>query len=153
MQQDIDWQAIQQDYEQGTSLRNLVARYDVPKTTILRRAQSQEWHRTTDRTIMVHGPDQPPEPQRTSEPSTVELARAMIQQLATIARVPLDLKEHNLFAQALNQYNKIIVTAPSAEQSQSRLDYTNLTQEELDAVAAIFAQADARTITPIRKEA
>lgn len=165
MQQDIDWLAIRADYEQGVSLRSLSARYGPGKSTIHERALAELWMRpevvrtpdvaprTTDNTRTVpHDASQRP-----PEPSTVELARTAIAQLATIARVPMDLKEHTLFAQALNQYNKIIVTAaPAQEQSNVRIDYSHLTQEELEEVAKIFATADARVrdnITPFRKEA
>ena len=135
-----DWEAIKRDYENGLSQRSLSAKYDVPKTTILRRAQSENWTRTAmDRIADQSGPvDQPP------ASSTVALASSMITQLATIAKVPLDLKEHNLFAQALSQYNKIVVTGVDATSTPPVLDWSIFEQSELDIIQPIFSAAEER---------
>ena len=39
----VDWQAIQSEYEQGASLRQLAAKYEIGKSTIERHAKMGQW--------------------------------------------------------------------------------------------------------------
>ncbi len=152
-----DWELIKKEYEQGLSLRVLSTKYGASKSTIHEHAVDGHWTRTTNGQLLDNG-QTPLAPAST----TVELARGMIGQLATIAKVPLDLKEHNLFAQALSQYNKIMVTAPVTEQNlPNSIDWSIFTQDELSIIQPIFAQAEERrrieqgetTIPQLRKQA
>ena len=153
----IDWDAIRSDYEDGISLRTLSTKYTVPKTTIIRHQQAEGWERTADRTIS-RTPDRPP------MTKVVGLADSMIDQLAVISKIPLDLKEHKLFADALSQYNKILVSDPTAQQDEAHgpvpaelLPFVD--EKDLAAIDAILSRAQERKmeaeqkITPIRREA
>ncbi len=151
-----DWELIKKEYEQGLSLRVLSTKYGIGKSTIHEHAVDGHWTRTANGQIPDNG-HAPLAPAST----TVELARGMIGQLATIAKVPLDLKEHNLFAQALSQYNKIMVTAPVVDNLPNSIDWSIFTQDELSIIQPIFAQAEERkrieqgetTIPQLRKQA
>ncbi len=151
-----DWELIKKEYEQGLSLRVLSTKYAIGKSTIHEHAVDGRWTRTANGQIPDNG-HAPLAPAST----TVELARGMIGQLATIAKVPLDLKEHNLFAQALSQYNKIMVTAPVVDNLPNSIDWSIFTQDELSIIQPIFAQAEERkrieqgetTIPQLRKQA
>ncbi len=173
MHHDIDWPSIKKDYEQGMSLRSLSTHYGPGKSTIHERALAEQWtrpdvtrtpdiqprrtsdkkERTSSRTSPRTEPEQPP------DPTTVDLARVAIGQLSDIAKVPMDLKEHTLFAQALSQYNKVIVTAPQEQELPRGVDFSIFTEQELSVIQPIFAIAEARererqkNIIPIRREA
>lgn len=162
-----DWTQMRREYEeQGLSFQLLASRYGVPKTNIIRRAHAEGWQKwTVDRSKVVHAPDLPP---RQNDADTTTLARDMVVQLAEIAqKETLDLRDHKLFADALSQYNKIIVTAPPAGQDDlpGNVDWSIFTPDELAIIQPIFAQAEARRaaeleqqnitplITPLRKQA
>lgn len=134
-----DWEAIKRDYEHGLSLRTLSAKYDVGKSTIHEHATAGHWQRTTIGQVPDNG-QTPVSP----DSSTVALAQSMITQLATIAKVPLDLKEHNLFAQALSQYNKIMVTGVAVASTPPALDWSIFTEQELAILQPIFNHAEER---------
>ncbi len=145
----IDWELIKKDYEEGFSLRTLSAKHGASKSCIHERSIAGEWTRPgVVRTIVMRTPS----PERTTPSEqppdivTVALARAMVAQLAILAKVPLDLKEQTMFAQALNQYNKIMVTAPTTTQEQSSqgIDWGMFLPEELEILQPIFATAEAR---------
>ncbi len=148
----IDWELIKKDYEQGFSLRTLSAKFGVGKSTIHDRSVADEWTRPSvvrtlepDSYRTAIGHRTPAVAEQPPDVVTVSLARAMVAQLATIAKVPLDLKEQTMFAQALNQYNKIMVTAPTPEQNlPNGVDWSIFTQDELSILQPIFAQAEER---------
>ncbi len=154
MHHDIDWPSIKNDYEQGMSLRSLSTHYGPGKSTIHERALAEQWtrpdvtrtpdiqtRRTSDkkeRTSPRTESEQPP------DPTTVGLARVAIGQLSDIAKVPMDLKEHTLFAQALSQYNKVIVTAPQEQELPRGVDFSIFEPDELAVIQPIFARAEER---------
>jgi hypothetical protein len=149
-----DWEAIKKDFESGLSLRTLSAKHDIGKSTIHEHAIAGQWQRTNVGQL----PDIGQTPVAPAN-STVALANSMIGQLATIAKVPLDLKEHNLFAQALSQYNKIAVTGVDVA-STPALDWSIFTEAELAIIQPIFSAAEERkriaegesTIPQLRKQ-
>ncbi len=146
-----DWQAIETDREAGLSMRTLSLKYGLPKSTISDHFNKSLSAPTSDTPRTPVGQiGQLPLPTATD---IVELARRLIGQLDTIALTPLDLKEHNLLAQALSQYNKVLVTTPPPAQV-SGIDWSLLNPDELKTVEDIFAQAEARAgIISIRRQA
>ncbi len=142
-----DWDAIQADYEQGgMSVRALAAKYDVAPTTLYDR--SRKWSRT---------PEQPktrtPEhvqlklvkAELPSPPNAVEGANLGIDSLIAYLkanRARMDLSDHAKAANALWQYNRIVVNAPPQddEQDEEQEDYTAFTDEEL----AVYAELQER---------
>ena len=120
-----DWNVIRQEYEQGASLRQLAARHDVPKTTLIRRRDAERW--TKDRTI---GPRTRPDHTPLSKPvhlpipdDAVSIARIGLSQLAQHLQQDtiLDLKDHKLLSDALSQYVKALITAPRENEVQDGL--------------------------------
>ncbi len=147
----IDWELIKKDYEEGFSLRTLSAKFGIGKSTIHDRSVADEWTRPSvvrtldpDSYRTATGHRTMPTTEQPPDIVTVALARAMVAQLAVLAKVPLDLKEQTMFAQALNQYNKIMVTAPTPEPSSQGVDWSMFLPEELDILQPIFATAEAR---------
>ncbi len=146
-----DWNAIEQDRAAGMSLRTLEAKYDIRKSTLAYRFNKPFREASLDNAHSDIG--QIGQPCTAPPTDIVALVKRLIEQLSRISKDELDLKEHNLLAQALSQYFKIMVAAPAQEQSagQQQFDLSILTEEELEQVQSIFAQAEARlNITPIR---
>jgi hypothetical protein len=60
----VDWTAIRTDYENGLSLRQLAAKYDVSKTYIIEKRNKENWNRpdrpTTDRPLSSQRVSNPP---------------------------------------------------------------------------------------------
>jgi hypothetical protein len=149
------WEDIKKDYENGLSLRTLDTKYGVSKSSIQRHAEAENWQRgTSPTTVPFAVPDVPAE----NETHVAQVARSMVHQLATIAQSTLDLKEHKLFADALSQYNKVLITSPEQPAS-TGIDYSIFTQEELDVIMPLFARAEQRVrdqagsnnVEPVRK--
>lgn len=134
-----NWEAIQKDFDNGMSLRSLELKYTISKSVLGRRLVKREEGQYRDSTgTMGQGSVAAP------APATTELAQSMIGQLAVIAKVPLDLKEHNLLANALSQYNKIVVTSVTTQSATQGIDWSIFTQDELDIITPIHAQAEER---------
>lgn len=132
-----DWSAIEKDFAAGLSVRVLAVKYGISKSEIHRHCKSPA--RDKGGTDVGQTRD-------TGQSSTdiVVLTKRLVDQLATIARVPLlDLKEHGQIANALSQYNKIIQTAPQQELPKG-IDWSIFEQSELDIIQPIFAQAEER---------
>jgi hypothetical protein len=155
-----NWEAIEKDYHAGMSLRVLAAKYGISKSTIHKhcnpaKARIVDMGGTVDGQSMDSG-------QASTLPSTdiVALAKQLVSQLAQVADVPLDLKEHNLIANALSQYNKIMITAPVNQELPKGIDWSIFEQSELDIIQPIFATAEERhrvelgetTIPQLRKQ-
>lgn len=112
---DVDWNAIRADYERGVSLRQLASNYNISKTTLIRRRDSECW--TTNRT----GPDHVPPMVRLPVPvDAVSIARVGLSQLARYLEgdTLLAIKEHKYVSDALAQYVKVLSSAPPPEEKQ-----------------------------------
>jgi hypothetical protein len=109
-----DWNAIQDEYKAGASLRALAAKYDVPKTTLIRKRDAEGWTRTGG-PVLVHGPvDQEP-PQGVQPPAdALTIARLGLRQLALHlqGKDTLSIATHKLLSDALSTYVKVLLMVP-----------------------------------------
>lgn len=150
----IDWEAIKAEYEQGDSQRVLAARHNVPRTTIASRAKVEHWKHPQSFRPPPTMDEQP------DEDDLFSLAQFALSKLAVHLKGDLELKDHKLFADALNQYSKVIAAAPPAPSSQSSYIAPELiavmTPQEQDIVQKILSEAEQRLkqdekITPLRR--
>lgn len=141
-----DWEAIERDFHAGQSLRVLAARYGIPKSTIHKHFNAPV---KKDGYVDMGGTDggQSVDSGQAFLPLSTEdigtLTRRLIDQLSLIAKESLTLKEHALLANALSQYNKVMLTAPQ-EQQHRGTDWSIFTEEELAIIQPIFARAEER---------
>ena len=151
-----NWTSIREDYEHGLSLRVLAAKYTISKSMIHKKATQEQWTVEPQKSGQSGGQwtrlsasDQP----LSSEIATI--AKTMVKQLGQLSKVPLtDLRDHKMFADALSQYGKILVTDIAGQQHQetqgspiidpSVLPY--LTNEELNSIEKFVAQAEQRKL-------
>jgi hypothetical protein len=138
------WEKIKTDYEQGLSLRTLSLKYGLSKSGIHKHAMQEEWTRTGGCPLIMDIKSGQSGQEIQPVSATITLARDMIEKLATIASVPLDLKDHKLLADALSQYNKILVSCPAGEVLSNDIDWSMFTQAELAILQPIFAAAETR---------
>ncbi len=152
MQSNVDWLAIRSEFEQGLSQRSLALKYGIEQSTISRRATKENWRiipRITPTSECISDASD------ISKLSNLEIVEKAIADLYKhLEAGHLELTQHKLFADALNQYNKIKLTLPPEEQDLSQYDLRLLladaTPEELAIVQPIFATIDARR-KPLKK--
>jgi hypothetical protein len=143
-----DWEAIQQEYEAGgISLRALAAKYAIPLSTLYDR--SRKWNRTSPNTEQQKKPNtdqfqlQLVKMEAPSPANAVEAAHLGITILVTYIKQhqkEMDLSDHVKAANALSQYNKIIINAPPDETGEEEEDFSSFTDEEL----ALYAELQER---------
>ncbi len=121
-----DWQAIQSEYEQGSPLRSLAAKYDVSKTTLIRKRNSEGW--TKDRTA---GP-------RTTNQAHVDTHLTPKKDLSTKDR-------QRLFLDAFSEHANVLVSARAAEISR-QIVYEWLEHDEDFSFAYNQAKEDAKDV-------
>src|SRR5260221_9555131 len=115
----VDWQAIQSDYEQGVSLRDIVARHGSSIATISRCARHDGWIRSVTpletRPVKHETPVSPKPPPPVSMPmDAVSIARTGLRQLAQHLQAEeiLPIASHKSLSDALAQYVKVLLVAP-----------------------------------------
>jgi len=115
----IRWQEIRQQYEeQGASLRALAAKHDVPRTTLIRRRDAEQW--TRNGPLVVHGPGETDRAPRVSNQvvalsdDAVAIARLGLRQLAMHLQQDglLSIQAHKSLSDALSSYVKVLIMAP-----------------------------------------
>jgi len=120
-----DWKAIQAEYEQGATLRALAAKYDVSKTTLIRKRNSEGW--TTDRTTGPrtgpHTPISGPIAHFPIPDDAATIARIGLHQLAQHLQADeiLPISSHKSLSDALAQYVKVLIVAPRETEAQDVL--------------------------------
>ena len=121
----VDWKAIQAEYEQGATLRALAAKYDVSKTTLIRKRNSEGW--TTDRTTGPrtgpHAPLSSPIHHLPIPDDAATIARIGLHQLAQHLQAEdiLPISSHKSLSDALAQYVKVLIVAPRETEAQDVL--------------------------------
>ncbi len=121
-----DWQAIRQEYEQGSTLRALAVRHDVSKTTLIRKRNSEGW--TTDRTT---GP-------RTTNQAQSHTDFTPKKDLSTKDR-------QHLFLEAFSEHANVLIAARAADISR-RTVYDWLEHDEDFGFAYNQAKEDAKDV-------
>src|SRR5260221_2176273 len=121
----VDWNVIRQEDEQGKgTLRSLATKYDISKTTLIRKRNSEGW--TADRT---NGPRTGP-PTPLSGPlhlpipdDAATIARIGLHQLAQHLQTDeiLPISSHQALSDALAQYVKVLIVAPREIEAQDVL--------------------------------
>lgn len=157
MNEKPDWDAIQHEYEQGgMPYHELAAKYGVPQTTLYRR--SRKWN-GTERNTEKRGTERNAEQLPTgslrilrselpSPPSAIKGANlglvALVEHLEANARL-MDLADHVKAANALSQYNRIIINAPPESEDEEQEDFSGFTDDELRLYAELQERAKRRT--------
>src|SRR5260221_580227 len=114
-----DWSAIRAEYEQGTSLRDIVAAHGSSIATISRVARHDNWIRPVKpletRTVKRETPVSPKPLSPVSMPmDAVSIARTGLRQLAQHLQAEeiLPIASHKSLSDALAQYVKVLLVAP-----------------------------------------
>ncbi|SRR6266567_316781 len=155
----VDWPSIRQEYEQGFSQRSLALKYSVSQAAISKKANKEKWVITP---VITPSPKVVSDNQEIDTSNIPALVEAALRNLAKLDPENfLTLNEHKLFADALNQYNKIKLTLPQEDQSSSYLDLreflASCTPEELTVVNPVIKAVAARKqeqddkVKPIRR--
>lgn len=122
-----DWSAIRSEYEQGASLRDIVAQHGSSIATISRVARHEGWIRPVKplqaselkQAMKQVKRETPLSPMPVSMPlDAVSIARAGLKQLAQHLQPEspdeiLPIASHKSLSDALAQYVKVLITAPS----------------------------------------
>lgn len=126
-----DWSIIRKEYEQGASLRDIVAQHGSSIATISRVARHEEWIRPVKpletRNVKQVKQETPLSPLPVSMPlDAVSIARAGLKQLALHLQGQatdeiLSIASHKSLSDALAQYVKVLITAPSETETQDGL--------------------------------
>ncbi len=123
-----DWSVIRQEYEQGSSLRDIVAAHGSSIATISRVARHEDWIRPvkvleklietrTMKQMLKHETGIPPPSVSPMPLDAISVAREGLKQLALhlqgqTTEETLPIASHKLLSDALAQYVKVLVTAP-----------------------------------------
>jgi len=167
-----DWERVKAGYEQGISLRSLVAASGRKKSTIASRAKREKWvkpgvFRTPP--VLLSEVDEvyekPPEVSERIDEVDDDLT-IVTQAVTDLAhhlqgqadQAKLDLHAHKLFADALSQYIKLKYTIPDSGAAPAGIDWSIFTPDELAVLQPIFERALARqprpeNVTVFRKQA
>src|SRR6266568_658406 len=124
-----DWSAIQSNYEQGMSLRDIVAKHGSSIATISRVARHEGWVRQVkpiETRNMKHETPMPLPPKLLQLPipdDAVSIARIGLHQLAQHLQsdTMLEVRDHKSLSDALAQYVKVLQTAPQEPESKEGL--------------------------------
>src|SRR5260221_6401528 len=124
----VDWQAIQSDYEQGVSLRDIVARHGSSIATISRCARHDGWIRSVPpletRPVKHETPvSHKPLPPVSIPDDAATIARIGLHQLAQHLQTDeiLPISSHKSLSDALAQYVKVLIVAPPEIEAQDVL--------------------------------
>lgn len=139
-----NWEAIQKEHEDGLSLRTLALKHGVSKSAIHNYVSGKKLS-----VVDTPGTDIGQSGQSvttSSSPDNAAFAQRLIDLLKEFAEAPegMTLKDHALLAQSLSQYNKIVVTSVTPQSATQGIDWSIFTQEEIDIVQPILAQAEER---------
>jgi len=138
----IDWSVIRQEYEQGTSLRDIVAAHGSSIATISRVARHEGWEKPPEaRTVkqMKRETSVPPSPvslDSAESPQTIaDLAIADLAKYLSgkeVVDAKLKLSEHKLFADSFSQYVRAKMLLPSDKPTASGIHAELLPYLSLD---------------------
>jgi hypothetical protein len=125
---DVNWTAIQADYEQGELSQSALAKkHGVSRTAIQKRAMKEAWQVAGCR-LQVAGATTPlpPPPKLLHLPipdDAVSIARIGLHQLAQHLQsdTMLEVRDHKSLSDALAQYVKVLQTAPQEPESKEGL--------------------------------
>ncbi len=146
-----DWVTIRTELEQGLgSQTSLAAKYGVTQQAISKRAIKDGW------VVPPQGIVVPP---TTNEPTLVDqaLADLALHLTGDPAKAKLQLNQHKLFADSFSQYMKAKLLSTQDQELPKSIDWSIFTQDELDIIQPIWAQAEERqrgqqeNITAIRR--
>ncbi len=140
-----DWQQIRSEYEAGASQRSLAAKYGISQSAISQYAKSHGWLIT--QLITPHSDNLVDQ----------ALADLALHLTGDPAKAKLQLNQHKLFADSFSQYMKAKLLSSQDPELPNSIDWSIFTQDELDIIQPIWAQAEERqrglqeNITTIRR--
>jgi len=146
----VDWTVVQQQYEQGASLRDIVARHGSSIATISRIARHEGWERpVTPIEIRKHEtvkhetsiPPPPVSPSVSMPSDAISIARTGLAQLDQHLKSKgepvkdiLSIASHKLLSDALSQYVKILAMAPQESQDGFVILFEELLPQTVDVI-------------------